>query len=132
MNYNELYSQIGNLLYSVSAADGDVRQREIGVIKNIVKEKMLDIEDSEDEFGTDAACLTEFQFDFCVENTVDPNDAYLEFISFFKENSTSIKKPFRRFLHKISEEVAASFGGINKPEHLLLKKLEKDLEYIKQ
>jgi hypothetical protein len=129
MNYNEFYSQVGNLLYSISASDGDIRQKEIGAIKNIVKEKLLKIEDSEDEFGTDAAYFTEFRFDYCIDNLVDPNDAYADFLEFFKENSNSIKKPLRTFLLKISEEVAASFGGINKPEHLFLKKLEKDLSY---
>ncbi len=67
MNFKTFYQQIGNLLYAISAIDGSVNPREIEKIKEVVKDQLLPIENSEDEFGMDAAFLAEFQFDFCSE-----------------------------------------------------------------
>jgi hypothetical protein len=131
MNYKNFYQQIGNLLYAFSAIDGTIRPKEISKIKEIVKNKLTPIENSEDEFGTDAAYLAEFQFDFCCENAEDPKEAYKTFINWFRDNSATVGDNYRDLIFRIAAGVAASFNGINKSELILLETLRRDLAFDK-
>jgi hypothetical protein len=131
MNYKNFYQQIGNLLYAFSAIDGTIRPKEVLKIKETVKQKLAPIENSKDEFGTDAAYIAEFQFDFCCENNEDPKEAYKNFISYFRDNSKSITDNYRDLIFRIAAGVANSFNGINKSELILLETLRRDLAFEK-
>jgi DNA-binding ferritin-like protein (Dps family) len=131
MDYKNFYQQIGNLLYAMSATDGHVRPEELTKIKGLVKQALVPLEDTEDEFGTDAAYFTEFQLDFCCENGLDAKDTYADFASFFREHSNSIKEDKRQLIFKMAAEVGASFNGFNKSELLFLERLKNDLSFDK-
>ncbi|MBK7556734.1 MAG: hypothetical protein IPI55_19705 [Flavobacteriales bacterium] len=51
----ELYANIGFALYSIAASDRRIAPAEVEVFKQQVKKNWLPLEDSTDEFGTDAA-----------------------------------------------------------------------------
>jgi hypothetical protein len=127
MDYREFYQQLGNLLYSIAAVDGTIRESEIKKVKDIVKSKLVPIEGTLDEFGTDAAYLTEFRFDFCVSEKIDPKEAFAEFKSFFRDNSKQIGDAYRDLIFRIAAGVAASFNGFNKTELVFLEDLKKEL-----
>jgi hypothetical protein len=131
MNYKEFYQHLGNLLYSVSGIDGSIRPEEINKVKQLITRELLTLEDSVDEFGTDAAFLAEFQFDYCLENNVNPKESYDQFVHFFRENKNAISEGLRNMIFRITAAVAASFNGFNKKELIFLEDLKKDLSFEK-
>ena len=53
--WKELYEKLGHLFYAVAFADGTIESAEIKKLKETVKERWLQAEESNDEFGSDAA-----------------------------------------------------------------------------
>ncbi len=70
LNLN-FYQQLGKLFYAVADSDNNIQQDEINKLKKVVREEWLPIEDSVDEFGTDAAYQIEIVFDWLLENNYD-------------------------------------------------------------
>ncbi|HLU51235.1 MAG TPA: hypothetical protein VKZ42_03660 [Flavobacteriaceae bacterium] len=55
MKSQKFYQSLGKLFYAIASVDKVVRKDEVEILKSLVKEKWLDLDDVEDEFGTDAA-----------------------------------------------------------------------------
>lgn len=122
------YKELGKLLYAVAKSDGTIYPNEVKELKRLVKSVLVPAEKETDEFGTDAAFYTEFEFDIYEEMEIDPKLAYDSFISFVREHDHYVTKEMREKAYSLSESVAHAFKGKTKAETNLIEQLKTDLK----
>jgi len=118
------YKSLAHLFYAVAVADQTVRKEEIQTLKNIVKEKWLDADDYEDEFGTDTAFQIEIVFDWLLDSQPDAESCFKVFEEYKKENEKQFPQKIKSLIWETVDSIAASFSGKNKSEVILLAKLK--------
>ncbi len=123
MIYRDFYTELGKLLFAIAKADGKVGAKEFESLKAIVKEELVPLENSIDQFGTDNAFYTEMEFDFLEQNFGDHQLAFDSFIDFVETHKLAIKPQVKDLIRTISARIASSEYGINKKEKALLDKL---------
>ena len=121
---NEFYQNLGKLFYAVAMADNSVRPVEVSKLRQDVKRYWLDVDDIEDDFGTDAAYQIEIVFDWLQEEQEESSWYYQEFVDFFKEHPSKFNDKVRHLILKTADDIAASFASRNKSELVLLGKLK--------
>ena len=131
MIYKEFYTELGKLLYAVAKADGKVGVKEFDAMKLIVKQELVPLENSRDQFGTDNAFYTEMEFEYLEENFGDANSAFDSFINFIDLHHSAITPDLKILIESISKKLAASEFGINKKEKSLLDKLDAKLSALR-
>lgn len=125
--YKKLYKNIGVLLYAIAKADGQIQDKEIKAIHQIVVEDLAPLEESVDNFGTDAAFFAEFEFEILQDHDIGAQKAFDRFVAFAKENQKNLSPELRALIVKIVEKVAAAYRGINKAEAEMIESLKKHL-----
>ncbi len=130
MQYQDFYSELGKLLYAVAKVDGVITKEERNALMEIVQKELAPLEGSTDEFGTDAAYITKFEFDVLEEQMVAPQDAFNDFIDFVEDHHKAFKPAVKQVCIRVTEELAAAYHGTNKKEHALIDKLKKRLAEI--
>lgn len=123
MRFQDFYSELGKLLYAIAKADGRVGEKEYDALKTIVKEELLALEDSRDQYGTDNAYYTEMEFEFLEENYGDANTAFNSFLDFLQTHRSSFSPKLKLLTSRLSERIAKSEYGINQKEKKYLEKL---------
>ena len=58
------YIELGKLLFAIAKSDAKVQEKEILGFKKLILSELLKLEDSTDQFGTDNAFFSEFEFIF--------------------------------------------------------------------
>lgn len=129
MIYREYYKELGNLLYAIAKADGQINKKEIETLKSLVRSELKAFDKSTDEFGSDLAFFTEFEFEQEDDRTEKAEDAYESFITFVKANEERINDKLRQLAVRMANKIAEVFRDKNKPELIMLKKLKKDLGF---
>lgn len=127
---NELYQNLGKLFYAVAMADKAIRPIEVIRLKEAVKEKWLDVDEVEDEFGVDAAYQIEIVFDWLKDEEKDGQIYFDEFKEFFEEHKDRINPKMITLIWQTAEAIATSFAGKNKSELIILAKLKLFLKSI--
>ncbi len=131
MFYSDLYSEIGKMLYAVADIDGMITQAEKAALQDIVKRELVPVEKHVDEFGTDAAYYTEFEFDYLdQEKMMDAETAFNSFIDFVEEHRTALDRNTIKICLHIAEEIANAYHATNQVENVLLEKLKMKLNEI--
>jgi uncharacterized tellurite resistance protein B-like protein len=125
--YKKLYKQIGVLMYAIAKADGQIQDKEIKAIHQIVVEDLVPIEESVDKFGTDAAFFAEFEFEILKDRDISAQKAFNKFIEFTKENNKNLSPDMRKLIVASVEKVAAAYRGTNKAEANMIEMLKKHL-----
>ncbi len=125
--YKKLYKNIGVLLYAIAKADGQIQDKEIKTIHRIVVEDLVPLEESVDNFGTDAAFFAEFEFEILQDRNIRAQKAFDRFIAFAKENQKNLSPELRALIVKSVEKVAAAYRGTNKAESEMIESLKKHL-----
>lgn len=64
MKKRMFYAQLGKLLYAAANTDGVISHKEKEALEQIVRKELLPEEAQKDEFGTNIAYYTDFEFDF--------------------------------------------------------------------
>jgi hypothetical protein len=125
------YQELGKLFFAIAASDNDVRTAEINKLHEIVKSKWLPVDETEDEFHTDAAYQIEIIFDW-LNNQDDLNAeaCFNDFIDFKNDQNHFFTEPIKKLIIKTANEIADSFSGKNKSELIMLAKLELELKKI--
>lgn len=121
---NGMYQNLGKLFYAIAMADKNVRPKEVTALQEAVRKQWLDVDEVEDEFGTDAAYQIEIVFDWLQNEESDSDTYFREFQDFFKENRSLFTKRIRGQTYKTARAIAVSFAGANKSELILLSKLK--------
>lgn len=128
MIYEKFYSELGKLLYAVADIDGVITPEEKKVLQDIVKKELVPTEQHVDGFGTDAAYLTEVEFDFLDEEIADAEAAFESFIDFVEEHHTAFDGNLKKVSLHIAKELANAYRGTNKKEKQLIDELKHTLE----
>lgn len=123
------YQLLGRVFYAAAQADKVVREEEVAAMKKLVRERWLDLEDTDDAFGTDAAYQIEIVFDYHLQNDLDA-DAVIQELTEFKEEHPEIFTPeVVELIMETTTKIISSFAQTNKSEvvflsqlHLLLRK----------
>jgi hypothetical protein len=128
MRYQDFYTELGKLLYAIAKVDGKVGAREFTALKKIVKEELLQLENSHDQFGTDNAYYVEMEFDFLEGNFGDPEQAFTSFLDFIEEHKSAITPELKGLIAHLSAKIASSEMGIHPKEQLYLRRLEEKIK----
>jgi len=121
---NELYQNLGKLFYAIAMVDKKVVPKEVEKLKQDVRKYWLDVDDIEDEFGTDAAYQIEIVFDWSLNEEKDGQYYYDEFVDFLKEHPKKINPRIRQLIWRTANDITSSFAENNKSELILLAKLK--------
>ena len=128
MKYTDFYSELGKLMYAIAKADGKVGNEEYNTLKKIVREELLPLEKSTDEYGTDNAFYTEMEFDYLEDNYGDPILAFNSFIDYVEAHKSTFNEKIVNLIKRISSRIASSEFGIDANEQKYLDKLNQKLK----
>jgi hypothetical protein len=122
------YQKMGELFYSIAAADNVVRKAEYEALKRNVAEQWKNLDGYEDAFHTDAAYQIEVVFDWFDYEQLDANDCFESFADYKKENQKLFTEERKKLIWKTANAIANAFSGKNKSELIILAKLKMLLE----
>ena len=107
-----------------------VRKEEFDKLKVLVEEQWLEVDDTEDDYGTDAAYQLEIVFDWLLFKDFKANTCYDEFVKYAEEHPYFFTESLNSQILKTAASVASAFSGQNKSELILLAKLDMLLKSI--
>lgn len=123
----QFYQKLGQVYYRIAFADGNVSEKEIKTLKDLVSESWLELEDSEDEFGSDAAIQIEAVFDAMLDNRNTGTGA-IEHLKEFKDlHAHLFTKELKDHIQDTALRIAKAFHGLSKDEREDLKELKSAL-----
>lgn len=123
-NVNELYQNLGKLFYAMAMADHSVHMKEMEKLNEVVKDHWLEVDDIEDEYGTDAAFQIISVFDWLLEYQKESDEVYEEFETFYTDKSVLFTQPIKDLAMSTARAIASAFYGSNKSELILLGRLQ--------
>ncbi|KAB5487559.1 MULTISPECIES: hypothetical protein [Flagellimonas] len=121
---NEFYQNLGKLFYAVAMADHSVHMKELEKLNEVIRDHWLDVDDIEDEFGTDSAHQISTVFDWLLEYAKDGEEIYEEFEEFYTDHKVLFTPEVKSLTMSTSRAIASAFAGSNKAELVLLGRLE--------
>jgi len=121
---NELYQNLGKLFYAMAMADHSVHMKEMEKLNEVVRDHWLEVDDIEDEYGTDAAFQIISVFDWLLEYGKESEEIYEEFEAFYTDNKLLFTTQIKSLAMSTSRAIAAAFAGSNKSELILLGRLQ--------
>ena len=130
MDYKQFYIELGRLLYAIAKSDGTVQDEEMKEFYQIVKKELLPLEDSTDEFGTDRAFYTEFEFEAMLDRGASVNEAYLSFVKFLKANSKDVNDQVKQICLNAVYKIAEAYAGIERSEQFFIDRLKDELDKL--
>jgi len=119
----EFYQNLGKLFFAVAAADKKVETNEITTLKECVTKYWLNLEDTDDVFGSDAAFQIEMVFDVLVDEMPSAEENYKDFADFRKGHDRLFTPNVKELIWKTCDEIASSFSGKNKSELVMLSRI---------
>lgn len=127
VNYQRIYEKLGYLFYAVAATDHDVAPGEADTLRDTVKKIWVPVENSTDEFGTDAAYYIDISFEYLLNEGTDPEEAFQEFERYYSEHSAVFSKTIKEKIRTTAKAITHAFKGRNKKESAALKRLDQIL-----
>lgn len=122
------YQHLGKLFYSIAAADDIIRDEEVKQLKKVMHSDWLALDDSIDQFGTDAAFQIEVVFDWLVQIDWRNTEEFLIEFKLFKQHHEHLfTEPVNKLILKTAFSIAESFSGKNKSEMVLISQIERIL-----
>lgn len=125
VNYQRIYEHTGYLFYAVAAADGTIKPAELSAIKDLINKEWLPLEDSTDEFGTDAAHYILMTIDILMDRSVSADGAFSVFKDYFEAHKAAFTEPVRKKIYLTANAIARAFAGKNKAESKYLKEVRR-------
>ncbi|MBL0044248.1 MAG: hypothetical protein IPP33_07555 [Flavobacteriales bacterium] len=122
--YQDLYSSLGFLFYSIADSDGRVSPAEANKLKAIIKEQWLPLENSRDELGTDSGHYIDISFDFARDAGMKPDEAFGRFVEEFNADPERFDASMRKMIFDTAAAIASSSRGNSKSELTRLAQLE--------
>ncbi len=120
----EFYQNLGKLFYAVAIADHSVHTKEIDRLKEVVREYWLELDEIEDEYGSDAAFQIETVFDWLLDYEKDGEECYEEFEEYYTDHKVLFRPEVEQLVMSTARAIAAAFAGSNKSELVLLGRLQ--------
>lgn len=120
----KFYQNLGKLFYAIAASDKIVRKSEYDSLKEIVKSEWLKIDETEDEFGVDAAFQIEIVFDWLDYEELSAEECFHQFENYYTENKSHFTDNLKQLIWSTSNAIAGAFSGKNKSELMMLGRLK--------
>jgi hypothetical protein len=116
---SDIYEQIGNLFYAI-AADQHVQPLEVGELKSLISKDWLPLKLSESVVSEEAHGII-MAIDLMEANKATANDAFKEFLKFYKLHPDFFSKEIKQRMLDTAEDIALVFKGNNpiKGPHLI-------------
>ena len=130
MVYRRFYSEVGKLLYAIAAVDGNVQKKEYEKLRDIIEKKLVPIEKSTDQFGTDNAYYAEIEFDILLDKGASSKSCFDSFCNYVEDHKTAFDRHLKTMVTTLSQELASSHRGVNSKEAELIKELKKRMGEI--
>lgn len=118
-----LYQLLGRVFYATAKADQDINEAEVATLKRVVKEQWLQVEESTDEFDSDAAHQIEIVFDYLLANEADESNALEDLEKFKLAHPSVFTAEISKLIMDTASKIASSFAKRNKSELVFLSKL---------
>jgi hypothetical protein len=126
------YQNLGKIFYAVAAAGHKVKQKELDLLKEIAKNKWPKIALVDTHFDRADVFEIETIFDWLSrQDDYDSAKCFSDFIFFKKEHPSLFTPKINDLILNTSNQIAASFAGLNKSELMLLAKLSIELKKTK-
>jgi hypothetical protein len=122
------YQHLGELFFAIAKSDGTVRPEEENRLKTLVDKEWTKLEDSEDEFHSNAVYQMESVFQNLFEDFADADTAFDDFKYFFLEHEHLFTAKITDLILLTANSIASSFRGKNKSELNMLLNLEQLLK----
>lgn len=129
-NWENFYKHLGILCYAVASADKKITKAETKRFAEVIEQQWKELEDSTDEFGTDAVYAAESVFDWQIESFVTAEEAYNTFCEYATENRNMFTPAMKIKLMQTAEAIATAFAGKNKSEAVMLSRLQEFLKKL--
>lgn len=123
-DFEELYTSIGFLFYSVAANDRRVDPAERIELQRLVRSEWLPLESTRDELGTDEGHYIDIAFDYANDERIPPDEAFERFADHVRHEPTIFDEGLRRMIFRGATSIASSVGSRNKAEVRRLFQLE--------
>lgn len=120
----KFYQNLGKLFYAIAMADHSVHMKEMEKLNEVVRDYWLDVDDIEDEYGTDAAFQIVSVFDWLLEYEKDNEEIYEEFEAFYMDHKILFTPEIKNLTMSTSRAITSSFSSSNKSELILLGRLQ--------
>ena len=117
------YHKIGGLFYAVAAADKVIRKEETDALKKMVEKEWLPLEESVDQFGSDAAYQILAAFDWHLDNKSDIQQILKNTEEFYERHHALFTPHVKLMINKTCEAIAYSYAGKNKSEQVILSQI---------
>ena len=130
MIYRRFYSEVGKLLYAIAAVDGNVEKNEYDKLREIVEKKLVPIENSTDQFGTDNAYYAEIEFDILMDKGASSKSCFDSFCNYVEDHKTAFDQHLKMMVTTLSKELANAHRGNNSKETELIKRLKHRMDEI--
>lgn len=127
MDIREFYAETGKLLYAVAEADGVISNKEREALHNLIQTRLAQREKHTDEFGTNDAWYTEFEFEVAEEQGMSSEDAFNSFAEFIDENKNRLDRDLKEICIILADRLAESYHHTNKKEKSIILKLKETL-----
>lgn len=118
------YENLGKLFYAVAMADSHIHRQEIDKLRIFIRKYWLEVDELEDDYGTDAAFQIESVFDWLLDNDKDGDECFEEFGEFYQDHVSLFSPYIKVLILDTANAIANSFAGKNKGELVLLGKLD--------
>lgn len=125
MDNQRFYIELGKLLYAVAEADHHISEKEKQKLLDIVKDELVPVESSTDDYGTDNAYYAEFEFELAEEQDLNPDEALDSFLGFARANPKGFTQKHRELSIRVMDELAEVYYGINKNESRVIERVRK-------
>ena len=122
------YQKLGELFYSIAAADKVVQKSEYEALRTMVVSHWKDLDDYEDVFHTDAAFQIEIVFDWFDYEHLEADDCFNNFKEYKKEHEHLFTPERKKLIWLTADAIAHAFSGKNKSELIMLARLKMLLE----
>ena len=124
----KFYQNIAKLFYAIAAADKIIKPIEFDTLKDFIKREWVSVEDTEDDYKTDAAYQIEIVFDWLTTQELDADACFNDFIEYKNEHKYFFTDDLNALILKTAGAIATSFSGENKSELIMLAKLSIELK----
>ena len=124
VNYLKIYEQLGYLFYALASAVKHLTKKEYEILRKDIEREWIPLENSTDEFGTDAANYIYFTYDSLVEQDLAPIEAFNSFKAYFQAHEGAFDDLVRAKIRTTAEHMAKAVAN-NKTEVYMIKELNK-------
>ncbi len=123
MDIKQFYIAMGKLLYAVADADSVITRQEREALYSLIRSRLTHRESHTDQFGTNDAWYTVFEFEAAEEAGMTANDAFNEFADFIRENWRQMDQEFRDICMLLADRLAESYHHTNAREKEMIRRL---------